>query len=305
MDNEFANEELGKYIRNIQPETGYDGPYVSDNNYRDLNDLLCSYTFEFRRNKWEKYEYQGINVPRVTSIINDTINKEYLNSWAAKLGDQYRRTMDMILDTGTLAHLMIEDFINKGRISGIYDGVDNADQLKASRAYHNFVNFWNDLKKNGYIITPIVTEMEFATPWYGGTIDFIASITSPEGITRNYILDFKTSGKISFQYFLQTMAYKQACEYLRYTQELEPGTNPISNFKVPEINGIGIIRVDKESNKYEFIIADDQVDTKFLADTSNCVASMVNWYYRKQYMEDIYKDFRTKYIKEGGLYGIY
>lgn len=286
--------------------TDYDNQF-----YEDLNSLITEKSLGEKRNKWRTYSFNGVNVPRTTEIINSTINKEYLNKWAAKLGNKYDREMDMILDTGSMTHAMIEDFITIGRIKEHYPEYEAADPLKAMKAYHNFRNFWQNLHTRGFTITPLAIELPFSTPWYGGTIDFIAKITDKNGISKNFILDFKTSGKISYNYFLQLEMYWQAITFIvsnydicnisatqpQFTREL------INELQI--IGGIGIIRVDKQRDTYEYILAHLDTDLQFLTNLNSAASSMVNWYYQMQYIDLWYGDFRREYVGRGGIDGIY
>ena len=86
----------------------------------------------------------------------------------------------------------------------------------------------NPLHDNGFIIEEVVgLEITVVCPWYGGTIDGIFKING-----LYYIVDFKTSKSISYQYLIQTAAYMWI---------INNGYCP----ELPNIDGIGIIRVDK------------------------------------------------------------
>lgn len=299
---EWTNHKLNMWTVN----TDYDNKY-----YECLNTLLLHYELGEKREKWSHYVFNGVNVPRTTEIINNTINKEYLNNWAAKLGPNYKRELDMILDTGSMVHAMIEDFITIGRIREAYPEFKYADPLKAMRAYHNFRNFWQNMHTRGFKIEPIAIELPFSTPWYGGTIDFIAKIIDENGVEKIFILDFKTSGKISYNYFLQLEMYWQAMTFIvsnydicnikatqpHYTKEL------VDQLRL--ISGIGIIRVDKQRDTYEYILADLDTDLSFLSRLDQAASSMVNWYYQMQYMDLWYGNFRREYVGRGGISGIY
>lgn len=271
--------------------------------YEELDDILANIELEDKRNNWTSYSFNGFNVPRVTHIIGDTINKEYLTKWAARLGESYNKEMSTILDTGSLTHAMIEDFINYGKILPEYVGFDFADQLQAMKAYHNFKNFWADMKNKGYVIEPIATETPFSTPWYGGTIDFIARITSPTGESKLFILDFKTSKKISYTYFLQLIMYANAYTFLRENAHLIQ--KPMFETDYGPINGIGVIRIDKEKDKYEYVLADLFVDIEFISHLQDAASSMICWYYNMNNIDTQYRIFRNNYLERGGISGIY
>lgn len=257
------------------------------------NDLLLE-----KREKWDRYSFCGIQVPRVTEILRDTIGKQYLTKWAAGLGPDYELESAKILDTGTLVHAMIEDFINIGHTKDIYEGCDNAEIPKAVRAYNNFMRFWEDIKTRGYKITPIFTEKEVVTPWFGGTIDFCAQITNNNFETKTFILDFKTSTSISYEYYIQTRLYVEAYMFLKY--------NDLNGFGyLPDIDGIGVIRVDKNKDHFEYVLADKFHDKEFLDDVYSAGCTMLEWYYRMHGLYYKCKDFKKNYMNGGGINGLY
>lgn len=241
---------------------------------------------EEKRERWSQYTCNGIKVPRVSAILSATIGKPYLERWAANLGSNYDIEKKKILATGTLAHEMIEDFLMIGHIRDQYN-IPNSNLLKAMNCYHNFVIWWNHMKDNGFIIKPLFIEKQLVCPLYGGTCDLIAAITNPYNhITKNYILDFKSSKAISPDYFIQTVLYMKAVDYQR----------SIDNLELPEISGVGIIRVDKEKqNNYEFLLADKGTDFTFLNNISTYADNMVYWFYQYQSIEYQYKQFKKNF----------
>ena len=85
---EWTNQRLNMWTVNTDYDNGY---------YERLNDMLITCELGEKRNKWSHYMFNGVNVPRTTEIINNTINKEYLNKWAAKLGSNYNKELDTII----------------------------------------------------------------------------------------------------------------------------------------------------------------------------------------------------------------
>lgn len=295
--------------KNLLLKPGYE---FASHSINDINDLLSEIELENKRESWTSYSFHGINVPRVTHIIGDTINKEYLTRWAAKLGNEYNKQLGEILDTGSFTHELIEEFLMYGKTKDKHEGFERANYTQAMKAFQNFKSFYNDLTKRGYKLQPVSTETSFSTPWYGGTIDLLAYIISPTGERKLFILDFKTSKKISFTYFVQLAFYAKAYEFLRNNRfnvttgvEDSPLLNIINNIDPGPIQGIGIIRVDKERDKYEYILADHLIDIDFIAMLYDTADSMLNWYYYMNAMEEYYKDFRNHYIERGGIDGLY
>lgn len=257
---------------------------------RDLDLLIDLDGIPKARYKWDhyKYDYLNINVPRVTSILSSTIGKEELKKWAASLGDNYQYTMQSILNTGTLVHSMIDDFILLGSRDAAYlgDQYTNADLTQADKAYNNFVNWWFEFHSKGCKITPIAIEKSITCPWYGGTADFIANISYPDGTNYNYILDFKTSKQIGFEYFLQTRMYMNAVN-LNLSMGLEK--------ELPQIHGIGIIRVDKIADTTQFVAADIDHDFEFFMNLDYSINSMLKWFYEQISIKSQVSAFKRLY----------
>jgi hypothetical protein len=176
--------------------------------------------------------------------------------------------------------------------------IGEADQLKALKSYHNFIRCFKDLSNSGYEIIPIYNEKPIVTPWYGGTVDFCAYIKGPNDVTKTFILDFKTSGSIAIEYFIQTYLYAQGHMFLKY--------NNLDGFgSLPDIDGIGIIRGDKEKDKYEYILVDILNDKDFINYINYAAFSMLDYYYKFQGLDLSYKGFRKDYMNRGGINGIY
>jgi hypothetical protein len=250
----------------------------------DCFDALCLEGIISKREKWDVYNFFGINVPRVSEILKDTIGKDYLMKWALNLGKEvYERESRETLITGTIVHEMIEYFL-------IHGDKKEADyrsyqmKRKAEQAYYNFVSWYRDMIKNGHTIKPLFIEREIVCPWYGGTIDCIMEIDG-----NTYIIDFKTSRSISMDYLLQTYAYYWSIKWNR--------NNLITD--LPDIDGIGVIRIDKDKDKYEFILLDgnhNEDANRILSSIGYSFSSMINWYYHQQDMK--YQLKQSKMIKE-------
>lgn len=256
----------------------------------DLAELLEFEEVNKARSKWDHYKYESldINIPRVTNILKATIGKEELNKWAASLGENYQSTSKAILNTGTLVHSMIDDFILLGSREESYIGDQYATAYidQADRAYNNFVNWWFEFHNKGCKITPIAIERVITCPWYGGTADFIANITYPNGDSYNYILDFKTSKHISYEYFMQTRMYMNA---------VNSNINLGLEKELPYIDGIGIIRVDKNQDVTQFVAADICHDFDFLTSLDYSINAMLTWFYEQIVIKNNVTAFKRNY----------
>lgn len=198
--------------------------------------LLDTLDEKYRDKHFDYYSYQNIGVPRVTHILNQCVNKDFLIAWAAKLGKQkYFFEKNKATTIGTRTHELIEEYLTTGRFAeNIFYKTPPSMKKNVSIAFDNFKEWMNTLASKGYFISDIIAiEKQITCPYFGGTIDCICRING-----KVYIVDFKTSKQISPEYLLQVCAYTWICN-----------SGYIPN--IPHIDGVGIIRVDKES-KHKF-----------------------------------------------------
>jgi hypothetical protein len=123
--------------------------------------------------------------------------------WAWDLGRKgkdYRKVSQEACDVGTLAHFLIECYLN-GQVADLED-YSTQDIEKALLCYNKFQDWWEDAK-----LTKVATEIQLVNEQhrYGGTIDLIATNEKGEHI----LIDFKTSKKISESYWRQCAGYAQ------------------------------------------------------------------------------------------------
>ena len=207
--------------------------------------LLDKLDEEYRDKNFDYYNYQGIGVPRVTHILNQCVNKDFLIAWAAKLGKQkYFFEKNKATTIGTRTHELIEEYLTTGKFAeNIFFKTPPSMKKNVSIAFDNFKEWMDTMAKKGFFIADIIAIEKMVTcPYFGGTIDCICRING-----RVYIVDFKTSKKITPEYLLQVAAYMWICNS-GYADPL------------PHIDGIGIIRLDKESkNKFEDLFLDTMI----------------------------------------------
>ena len=232
------------------------------------------------RDKWTTYAHNGIPVPRMTEILSACIGKDYLVSYALRCKNYYEET-NGVLYIGTLVHEKIDEFLLKGSADMTNIEWGNEEVFnKVNKAYNNFVRWYNDKTSEGYIIKTLDIEKKITSPWYGGTIDMIASVQKPGCCnSSNFVIDFKTSSKIAIDYLIQTYGYMWAVNW--YRQYVDPTA-------YPQIDGIGIIRVDKKSKRYEDIFIEN--DDEFMRDIHNAFVSCLNWYYYQNNLAYIIKE---------------
>jgi len=127
--------------------------------------------------------------------------------WAWDLGKQgkdYRKERDNAADIGTIAHFLIECYLN-GQVADL-DDYSTSDIEKALVCYNKFHDWWEEAK-----LKKVATEIQLVNELYryGGTIDLIAINEKGEYI----LIDFKTSKKISESYWRQCAGYAQLWNY--------------------------------------------------------------------------------------------
>jgi len=164
---------------------------------------------EIRSREWINYNHEEKGVPRVSHILAQCENQEGLIQWAANIGrrkyDYYR---EKALNIGTIVHENIDEYLMSKYVyhTPFSINFNNIEDDYRKSVYNSFENFklWEKrLEEYGCKIEEVVgLEIKVTCPWYGGTIDGIVKING-----RYYIIDFKTSKKISMSYFLQASAY--------------------------------------------------------------------------------------------------
>ncbi len=250
----------------------------------NIDDLMESEAIENARTKdsFSTYEYNGVKVPRVTKIIDESMNREYLVNWAISFGNKYAyfNERDRILDIGTKSHNMIEEFLRTGiEQEAPYKRAPKQAPV-IERVYNNFRRWYDNLVSHGNAIEILGLEVPVVNPYYGGCIDCIAKINN-----AYYILDFKTSKKISYEYILQTCAYMWT---------INNGYCP----ELPHINGIGIIRCDKESNTFEdlFLNEFNPYQYNLICQYMRGFGSILGTYYEKLNMEYQFNKYKKSYV---------
>lgn len=248
----------------------------------DISDLLESEAIENARSRdtFAIYEYNGVKVPRVTKIIDDLFSKEFLVTWALSFRNRYEylNAKKQATDVGSEVHLMIDEYLKTGEYQEANFKKAPTRAPISQLAFDNFVNWHKHLINTGNTFELLGLEVPVVNPFYGGCIDCIAKINNAV-----YILDFKTSKKISYEYMLQVCAYMWTIN-TGYTN-------------LPHIDGIGIIRVDKESDRYEdlFLNTFDPVQNAVINEYIRGFGALLNAYYEKINMEYTFNQYKKNY----------
>jgi len=161
-----------------------------------------------RYREHQKYlTIDGEEVPGGSTICKIGDSPEPLIAWAWKLGTEgkdYRRERDKAADIGTIAHFMVECYLN-GQVADLSDYTED-ECAKALICYDKFMNFWEENK-----FTKVATEAQLVHPEhrFGGTIDLVAH--DPDG--NMILLDVKTSKRINDSYIRQIAGYTLLWDY--------------------------------------------------------------------------------------------
>jgi hypothetical protein len=152
----------------------------------------------------QKYHLaDGTQVAGGSTICKIGDDPAALIHWAWNLGREgkdYKKERDKAADIGTIAHFLIECFLNN-QVADLSD-YEQEDIDKALMCYNKFVDWWDEQS-----LEKVATEIQLVNEKhrYGGTIDLIARSTKGEYI----LIDFKTSKRISESYWRQCAGYAQ------------------------------------------------------------------------------------------------
>ena len=295
---------MNDIIREIKGESSYEdiiNQFVTDlNQYpeieipHDLHDifLLDNITDDYREKHFNYYDYQNIGVPRVSNILDRCINKEFLINWAIKLGlKRYMFEKNKATTIGSRTHELIEEYLLKGTFSDrVMYKTPPSMKKNVNIAFDNFKYWLNNMINHGIFISDIICiEKVISCPYFGGTVDCICRING-----KVYLIDFKTSKRISIEYLMQVCAY---------TWIINSGYMP----NLPKIDGVGIIRVDKESrHKYEdlFLSFDIPFQAQIINNYISNFGVLVQWFYTLLSMEagfgKVKKETKNSIITLGG-----
>lgn len=232
-----------------------------------IMDILEGIEFEIPKTKDERYECNGIIVPRVTEILQAMWHEESLMKWANYLGfkrKDYKKELDYSSEVGTLVHNAVESFLS-------------TNTFPILPADYNVMNAINGFKKwyeaatRSSEIHIMSMEQRLACPWFGGTYDCLANIGG-----RVVLIDFKTSKFIGIKYYMQLSAYL----YLLSLQSIYPDT-------------LMILRLHKNEPQFTEYIVDlrNPEQKKFIDSCFEAFLSLTYAYYNRMKIEDQFKLF--------------
>lgn len=181
-----------------------------------------------------KYYVGEKRVKSVTTLIGGNLGWNFypLLNWNLKLmkeGIDPREELKTAGRIGTLAHIMIEEFIKGGSV--ILDDYSPKEISHAKEAYYNFLTF-----KKDYNPEILETELKMVSEQYkfGGTCDAVAKVKIGKN-KKLMILDWKSSNSIHSEHKIQIAAYAKMYE----------------ENSGERIKGALIVRLDKDKKEYE------------------------------------------------------
>lgn len=185
------------------------------------------------------YERNGVKIPSVTKILW-VLSKDSLLPWAIKIilntFEIWVKVTQTLLDAAKEAPNLIRDAAGtegKEVHKAIEDYIDGKEVQCESLAYKAFKSFVSDVKPNIIMREQLLYNEVLE---YAGTFDAFAEING-----KSYILDWKTSSSMQWDYMMQ-LAWYLLC--------------------MPEdikVDGLGIVHLDKFTGKYEVVLVDDPV----------------------------------------------
>lgn len=229
-----------------------------------------NHEFSYLEDFESPYTFNGIPVPRATHILSTMLNEEYIARWANSLGFKhkgYKTTLDEAAEKGTLIHDSINRYIVKGEQPFQYiSSIPDQYVESTLNGFNSFINWYNSV----HGIEILYSELPLSCPYYGGTADLIARYNN-----KTYLLDFKTGKHLSFRYFLQLSAYRYILE----------------NYNNIKIDGLGIIRLDKDIVAYKDYILelDNETNLNYINQCTETFFALVNAYRYRYNNEYLYK----------------
>ena len=240
--------------------------YYYDIDFSQFEDIAL-----LNNDSWKTYTFFNRPVPRVSDILSMTSDNGYLVDWASRVGKKSIEIRDNALAVGTAVHERVERYLTTGngtRLGKPFENFRLAEQTE--NAYQSFLTWYRSMKDYGFTFKVHAIEKSFSCPWYGGTTDCILELKRNQ-LDKIYIVDFKTSKSISITYWLQVYAYYYALMYNKYV---------LGDSTIPEIDGLAILRLCKDSNhKYEWRYLDFKTNQSEIDIIAKSFYNMIEWYY--------------------------
>ena len=221
----------------------------------DLNGLRDNFKNE------DRYEFEGVPVPRTTEILSKCIHDDRIVYWANSLGFKrkgYRKTLNEAAAYGTFAHSHIEHYLKNGDIPECLNW-----------SFEAFLNWWGQVNA-GNKVEVVGQEEKMSCPWFGGTYDMLMRVNG-----KLMLVDFKTSNHLSFKYCLQLAAYNFM---LKYNKREAP-------------SGFLVLQLSKESDEFNEMLLnmENPEHARFMDFCEQTFLSLVRSFYYITQVEKMYK----------------
>lgn len=221
----------------------------------------------------DTYQLDGKRVPRVTEVLSAMLHEDGLMNWANGLGWKrisYRAFMRDAADKGTYSHLAVEKYLRNGSLDLNELGIPNERVMQTVQScMDGFVDWWKKLHKKYKKIEIVFIEETMIHPYFGGTCDCLLKLDG-----KYWLVDFKTSNHMNFNYALQLAAYRFLLKEL----------------KGIEISGSTVLRLSKTDHCYEEYILDFSLEehVAFIVDCEQLFLVLVAAYKMRLYCTDEY-----------------
>lgn len=266
-------------------------PVFAPSTLTDIFDLDYI-TSDTREKYFSEYQYNGIKVPRVSTILHQQFYKEGIIHWCLNITkEEYKRKSEEACYIGTVVHRLIENYLLYRTDLPIDQDIGKTilDQILCS--YENFKRWKALIEARGFYIEEIVAiEKQLVCPYYGGTADAIVKING-----QYFVIDFKTSKRISPEYLVQVCSYRWIIN-AGYIPDL-----PI------HIDGVGVIRIGKDHpNAFQDIFLSEHVliENRMMQNCIDSFSSMLIAYYNNLNLELFYQYGRPRSVSKTTLGGV-
>ena len=221
----------------------------------------------------DTYQLDGKRVPRVTEVLSAMLHEDGLMNWANGLGWKrisYRAFMRDAADKGTYSHLAVEKYLRNGSLDLNELGIPNERVMQTVQScMDGFVDWWKNLHKKYKKIEIVFLEETMIHPYFGGTCDCLLKLDG-----KYWLVDFKTSNHMNFNYALQLAAYRFLLKEL----------------KGIEISGATVLRLSKTDYCYEEYTLNFELEehVTFIVDCEQLFLVLVAAYKMRLYCTDEY-----------------
>ena len=221
----------------------------------------------------DTYQLDGKRVPRVTEVLSAMLHEDGLMNWANGLGWKrisYRAFMRDAADKGTYSHLAVEKYLRNGSLDLNELGIPNERVMQTVQScMDGFVDWWKKLHKKYKKIEIVFLEETMIHPYFGGTCDCLLKLDG-----KYWLVDFKTSNHMNFNYALQLAAYRFLLKEL----------------KGIEISGATVLRLSKIDHCYEEYTLNFELEehVSFIVDCEQLFLVLVAAYKMRLYCTDEY-----------------